>query len=285
MSIRPDVPANVYHADELADTPTLSSSVANILLASTPAHAWAKHPRLNPNFERKSEEKFELGTAVHSLLLEGESSVEVFDYPNWKTKESQEARDLARAHGRIPMLGPQWDDCQAMVAAVQARLPQLEVDPPPLTNGKPEQTIVWEDQGVLCRARLDWLHDDMSAIDDVKSTGRSASPHAFSKALYGMGYHVQARFYQRGIMAITGREPEFRFLVAETSAPFALSVTSLSPAGVALADQQIDAVLETWKRCLDTDEWPSYPTRVCYAEPPGWIESAWLEKEVMEEAA
>ena len=45
------------------------------------------------------------------------------------------------------------------------------------TEGKPEQTIIWrEDNGIWCRARLDWLHDSHLIIDDYKSTGRSVAP-------------------------------------------------------------------------------------------------------------
>lgn len=273
-----------YHADP-CDRPSLSASLAHVLLSSSPKHAWTNHPRLNPLFEKKEEARFDLGRACHALLLEGNANVEVFDYADWRTNASKEDRELARQHGKTPMLRDDWEACEAMVGAVKLQLPLFNVSPPLLTDGQPEQTIVWEEAGVLCRARLDWLRDDMTAIDDFKSTSRSASPESFAKTIYSMGYHVQARMYQRAVASVTGSEPAFRFIAAETAPPFEMSVFSLTPAGEKFADDQIESVLATWKRCLATDEWPGYTRRVCYAEPPGWAETAWLEREAMVEAA
>lgn len=280
-----DVDAAVYHADELGDTPTLSASVAKILVNQSPAHAKAAHPRLTPQ-ERVDESRYDVGNVSHSLFLQGIETAEIIvGYDDWKKQAARDARDLARSHGRVPLLQHQAVEVTAMVTALTEQLANLDIDPPLFTDGKPEQTLVWEEQGVMCRARLDWLRDNYAAIDDLKTTTRSASPASFSKTLYSMNYHVQARMYQRAVAALTGREPEFRFCVVETSAPFALTPFSLTPAGVALADAQLDSVLATWKRCLERDEWPAYPARICYAEPPGWAEAAWLEREAMVEAA
>ncbi|MCZ7538275.1 MAG: PD-(D/E)XK nuclease-like domain-containing protein [Acidimicrobiia bacterium] len=86
-----------------------------------------------------------------------------------------------------------------MVAAAREQLAELDVDPLPFTEGKPEQTIVWEDGGATCRARIDWLHTDGTAIDDYKTTSKSADPESFTRTLFSMGYDVQAAFYLRGL--------------------------------------------------------------------------------------
>ena len=44
-----------YHADP-ADAPSLSASIAKILIAETPLHAWTAHPKLNPNFVREEKD-------------------------------------------------------------------------------------------------------------------------------------------------------------------------------------------------------------------------------------
>jgi hypothetical protein len=167
--------------------------------------------------------------------------------------------------------------------------PQLEafdVDPIPLTNGKPEQTIVWQDAqyGVWCRGRIDWLHDDLSAIDDLKTTTRSAHPEAFAKNLYSYGCDVQAAFYLRGIKAFLGEmshpfETAWRWIVVETSPPYGLSVIEPGPAVLELADAKVDAALKLWAECLERDSWPGYPTKVATAELPSWEEARWLARE------
>jgi hypothetical protein len=273
-----EVGAEAYHADP-CETPSLSASLANVLLNQSPAHARAQHPRLNPVYERKSDEKFDVGTVAHSLLLEGLSVMDVHMFPDWRTGAAKEARELSRAHGRIPLLVKQADEVTAMVDAVATQIAQLDVNPLPLVAGKPEQTMVWQENGVHCRARIDWLHDDLTAIDDVKTTSRSANPESWSRTLFGIGCDVQAAFYLRGIRALTGAAPEWRWLVVETSPPYALSVVAPGPDVLALADAKVDRALALWRGCLETDTWPAYPTRVCYAELPPWEEQRFLARE------
>jgi hypothetical protein len=222
-----NIDAADYH-DDPCEQPSLSASIAAILCTQTPAHAWVAHPRLNPHFERHEEQKFDVGTAAHSLLLEGESAVRVVYADDWRTKEAKELRDEARAHNQIPLLEKHWAAVQAMAAAVRTQLERVDAVPPLFTDGKPEQTLVWEEAGVTCRARLDWLRDDYQAADDLKTTSRTANPEQWARSLFGSGRDVQAAFYRRGIRAVTGVDADFRYCIVETYPPFALSVVSLA---------------------------------------------------------
>lgn len=274
-----------YHADP-CDTPSLSKSIIHLLCTSSPAHARAAHPRLNPLYARQEEQKFDLGTAAHALLLEGRDAVEVVHHGDWRTKDAKEQRDAARALGRIPLLVEHWDAVQAMVAATREQLEAVDATPGFFTDGKPEQTIVWEEDGVTCRALVDWLHDDLSAIDDYKTTSRSANPEGWTRStLFSIGADVQAEFYTRGVRALTGITPTFRFVVQETQPPFALSVIALGPSVMELARKKVDYALSLWRSCLERDEWPAYGAQVCWASLPPWEESRWLEKEEREAAA
>jgi hypothetical protein len=282
--ILPDLQATRYHADDVGTGPSLSSSIANVLLTRSPLHAWTNHPKLNPNYQKRDDEKFDVGTIAHALLLEGVSVVDVCDFPDWRTNAAKEARELSRSHGRIPLLGKQYDDVMGMVNAVALQL-QAFGPPVPLTGGKPEQTLVWTDptHGVACRARIDWLHDDYSTIDDLKTTTRSAHPDAWARNLYSYGCDVQAAFYVRGLKQLFPRVErdgvEWRWLVVETSPPYALSVVTPSPAVLELADAKVDTAMRLWAQCLETGIWPGYPTRVATAELPAWEEARWLERE------
>lgn len=275
--------AESYHADP-CERPSLSASMAHILCTSSPAHAWVAHPKLNPAFERQDDAKYDVGTVAHALLLQGEDVAVVVDAPDWRTNAAKEERNAARAAGQIPLLAKHWDEVRAMVAATRQQLDKIDTAPALFADGKPEQTLVWEDDGVMCRARIDWLHDDLSAIDDYKSTKASANPEMWSRTLFGIGADVQAPFYLRGLKALRGANPEFRYVVQETYPPYALSVVSLSPDVLALADAKVDYALATWRTCLADDTWPAYPTRVCWAELPPWEETRWLEREAREAA-
>lgn len=278
---------DAYHGDETGDDrPSLSRSIAHILWTQSPAHAWAAHPKLNPDFVRTESETFDLGNAAHDLLLRGEARVEVVYEKDWKKQLAQQARVDARLQGKLPLLESQWERTQAMVAACREQLAVLDADPPVFSDGDAEVTLTWEeDGGVLCRARLDWLRTDHKAIDDYKSTGKSANPYDFSRTLYNVGYDMQAAFYLRGLRKVTGvTDAQLRFVAQESTPPYLLSVSSLPPDGMAIAERKVQWAIDTWRRCLETGQWPGYPSRVCYAEPPGWEETQLLEREMRDAA-
>ncbi len=277
-----EVAEYAYHADLVADHPTLSSSVANKLLTGSPAHAKAAHPKLNHELVRQEEHHFDIGAVAHSILLGGESAVEVVAADDWRTKAAKEARDLARAHGRVPLLDKHWAEVQQMTAAIREQLDRVSTSPPLFTDGRGEQTLVWEDNGVLCRARLDWLRDDLVAIDDYK-TARSAAPEKWSRSMIDNGYDVQAAFYLRGVRATLDANPAFRFVAQEKEPPYALTVFALAPDVVALADRKVDWAIERWKRCLENDEWPAYPSRVCFVNLEPWQEMRWADREARDD--
>lgn len=280
------IDAAAYHRDEVADQPTLSASVAKLLVDASPAHARAAHPKLNPNLEREDDSKFDIGTCVHALLLQGDTVFDRLAYPDWRTTAAKDARQEARAHGRIPLLLKDADRVDEMIGAVREHLAALDVDPPPFTDGQPEQTLVWEEQGVLCRSRLDWLRDDHTVCDDLKTTSRYANPEAWQRGpLYDHGADLQAAMYLRGVRAVTGADARWRWVVVETSAPYALSVIAPTAAVLAIGDAKFELALAKWRRCLDTGEWPAYPRTVVDAELPAYIESRWLEREAREEIA
>jgi hypothetical protein len=281
------ISAEAYHART-----ELSASLAHLICSQSPLHAWTAS-RLNPNYKRVEESKFDIGTACHALLLEGNSGVALINAPDWRKKEARDERDAARAEGKLPILNKHWDDIRAMVAAAGPQLGALKIDPPLFKDGKPEQSLFWEEDGVQCRARLDWLRDDRAAIDDYKTTKGSANPaYWIDRVLCSIGADIQAAMYLRGLQAVAGSDPadvewgtvpEFRFCVQEQTAPYALSVVSLDYAAMRLAHRKVDYALRTWKRCLAEDRWPGYSSQVCVAELPAWEETRWLEKETREE--
>lgn len=278
MTVHEGITADDYHRDQIGRTPSLSSTVARKLLYESPAHAKAAHPRLTPQPVTKESDAFDLGTAVHALLLEDTVAVRVCDFKDWRTNAAKEAKEEARAEGLIPMLSHQWDACQEMVDAVRPQFDDI-ADPAPFTDGSPEVTVSWEDAGVLCRARFDWVYTSAPVIDNLKTTSRSAEPSRFARRLFSpdLGYDVQAAFYLRGARAALGGEHEYRWIVMETERPYEVSVVSLAPDALAIADAKVDLALARWKECLASGVWPGYDRRVHYAEAPPWEEAKLLE--------
>lgn len=273
-----DLTAEEYHAD-CCPEPSLSASIAQKLLGESPAHARQAHPRLAPVFEREEREVFDRGAAAHAYLLEGESGFALIDADDWRTKAAKEARDEARRAGKIPLLRFRFDEVLEMATAANLQLDAHKDQPRCFSDGKPEQTIIWREGSIWCRARLDWLRDDRLVADDYKSTAASAHPDAWVRTAYGMGADVQEAFYRRAVKAVTGKEPRFRFVVQENYAPFALSVIALDPGAQMIADRKVEKAIALWSECVAADRWPAYPTQTCHVAIPAYEEARWIERE------
>lgn len=278
------IPAADYHRDCCTE-PSLSSSIAKRLCFDSALHAHDSHPRLNPAAEHDDAEHFDIGTAAHALLLEGGGNIEIIDAPDWRTKAAKEAREAARAVGKTPLLAHVQQDVIAMVDALRGQLDRhTDGGAEMFTGGEAEQTLVWIDDGVWCRARVDWLRSDPTAIDDYKTTSASANPDAWTRTMFSTGFDLQAAWYLRGLRALTGERLDdpatFRFAVQETFKPYAVSVIALNPDALLLAEKKCLYALEQWREARASNDWRGYARRTAFATVPPWHESWWLEKEL-----
>ena len=272
-----------YHGDHIAPEPSISASLIRMLLEASPLHAWRAHPRLGACQEPEETAFSDCGRAAHALLLEGRDLIDVIDAKDWRTNAAKDARDDSRLAGRVPLLP---DDAAAVYAMAEAARQQLADHEAcdTFTAGKAEQTVLWREGDVWCRALVDWLPDQPRwPLQDYKTTGMSANPAAWERRLVAE-YDIQAAWYLRGVAAVRGARPSgFRFVVQETAAPYLLSVLSPGPDVLALADRKIERALAIWRECRRTGRWPGYPTRVATVTLPGWVEARWLEREYREE--
>lgn len=284
------IPSEEYHADP-CPAPSLSSSIAKALIQDTPWHAWTRHPLLNPDYVEEEAGNMDIGSICHGLLLEGVSKAHLIRarnkegeiVTNFMTKAAKEERDEARRQGFYPILQKDWIKAQAMVSAARAQLDVRKDAKNAFTGGKPEQTLIWqEENGVWCRVRPDWLHDSMLLIDDYKTRSGSAHPDAIERTMFREGWHIQAAFYLRGVAMVTGVEAprRFRFVCHEIDPPFALSVVELHEWALAVATKMVVHAIETFGTCLQSGIWPGYPLTTHQAVMPEWMENGWNEREV-----
>lgn len=279
--ILPNLPMAQYVGDDVGSpVATLSSSLAHVLLTRSALHAWNSHPRLNPAWGETSASRFDLGSAVHAILLEGKvDALAVGDYADWRTKNAQAFRAEARAAGKIPVLVEQATTITSMVARAQDKLlhcPDLAgID---LSTLEPEQTIVFDVDGVMCRCRPDWIAPDLSLVVSYKTVGGNADPLSFTRTAAGLGYDTQSAFEMAAIKALTGREPHYVWLAGEVEEPFAVSLLGLSPMFRDFAARKFERALLLWRHCMETGQWPAYPDRIAYLDPPAWALTQWGEQ-------
>lgn len=277
------ITAAEYHAD--AGGPSLSASIAKLICQKSPLHAWHAHPRLNPAYRMVESEDMDRGTIAHRILLEGnEHGVAIVEADDWRTKAAKETRDAMRAVGRTPILAKKMSAVREMVAAARAYAASSELGGLMESGGgESELSMIWEEAGVLCRARPDRLASDRRRICDYKSTATSADPFAFARQIQVMGYDIQAAHYLAGLDALCKTMADFVFLVQENEPPYACSLVGVPPALVDLGRQKRDFALQVWKRCLATNEWNGYGPRINWAEPPEWAVAQWAERRSLDE--
>lgn len=274
-----DLPDAAYFADPCPE-PSLTASLIKIMLARSPRHAWMQHPRLNPNYQREDDSKFDMGTAAHDIVLRGIDRVRIIDAKDWRTKEAQTQRDLARADNCIPLLRDNYLALSDMVTEFDVAVRRcVDLSGVTMKDGQAEQTVIWQDGKTWMRSKMDWIANDRSLILDYKTAGGSAEPDSWIRTnMVTNGADVQAATYLRGLETVAGEGAKFVFAVQETAPPYAVSFIGYSPSFRALGDAKLDDALDLWRRCMATGEWPAYPDRICWPDPPGWAQSQYMEK-------
>lgn len=268
------IPEEDYHKDPCPKA-SLSRSIIKDLLFDCPYRAWLNHPRLNPDWQPEEENtKFDIGTSAHQIFLEGIDKVKVIDFDDWRKKEAKEQREQARADGLIPLLKGQYDGVMQMAVSVEKHIKDYtDID---LENGETEQTAIWEENGIWCRVRPDWLSDDRKTIIDYKTTGLSANPELIDRHIVNMGYDIQHAFYSHVVEKVTGIKPNFFFIFQETTPPYLCSpLVSLNTDFEKMARQKVEYGMFLWEKCLRENKWPAYPKEIAYVDAPGWAVAHW----------
>jgi hypothetical protein len=278
-----NLPAATYHADPCPE-PSLSSSIAKILAFQTPLHAWQAHPRLNPDFAPGNDDKFDLGSVVHEVILGKGAGYMVIDFADWRTKAAQQARDDARGAGMVPILTKDWARVDIMSQKAVERLNGMGID---LSKNQNECVLAWKEGDVWLRAMLDSL-DMKGVIYDVKTTGAGLSDGALMRQIANLGYDLSAAFYMRGLTTIhpeiAGRT-RFRWIFIETDAPHEVRVIEASGMTMALGEKKVDFAIRKWSHCMATGEWPGYAPTITTLDYPNWAEAQWLEREMTDAMA
>ena len=272
------IPADEYHRDP-APAPSLSSTLARLLLNRSPLHAWTASPRLNPAWEPVEKKTFDIGRAAHRAVLG--AGGDYVAYPAEylasngaaSTKEAKAWAEEQRAAGRTPLKADEVDQVGAMADAVQRQIAAMGIK---LDPARSELVALAEVDGIWCRAMIDNAPaDPRLPLYDIKST-TDASPEALAKTIATYGYDVQAAHYLAVWKAATGEDRKFRMIFVEKEAPFGVSVAELyrKPGDEADWFDHADALAadarRIWGECLTSGNWPCYPARVAIVGAPGW---------------
>lgn len=245
-----------YHADPCA-APSLSHSLARFIINRTPHHAMQHHPKFGAKPMKKST-ALDFGNVGHALVLGKGAKFVVLDFDDFKKKAAQEARDLAIAEGKVPVLTAMFEQAQAMVPAGRAALE--DALGARLDDCYIEAVVVAQDPVTKCwrRSMIDAMTKDMRTMVDYK-TADDAGPRAFERAVRAYGYDTQDAFYRRVVELAAGdAERTYTFVVQEKEYPDVVTFNQIDGDLLAVAQHKISKAVAAWDTCLQSQEWPAY---------------------------
>ena len=280
-----DIPAEQYHADPCA-TPSLSSSLARLMINRSPLHAWTASPRLNPDWESTDRKTFDIGRAAHRAVL-GKGGDYVAIPENLlasngaaSTKEAKAFIEDARASGLTPLKAVEVDQVGAMADIARVRLDEMGLA---ITPDRAELTAIAQIDGVWCRAMVDFAPADQRLpLVDFK-TCEDASPEACRRSVESYGYDLQMAHYLAVWEAATGEKRSFLFVFQEKSPPHEIGVVRLLSSPGHSADwledgmQKAAFARETWGRCLAESQWPGYPGAIIEIGAAPYYRQKWQD--------
>lgn len=267
-----EMTADEYHADPVPGGSLSSSGARKLLPPSCPA--LFQYERENGQPPKR---EFDLGHAAHQLVLGAGPEIVVVNEKDWRKKAAQAAQAEARANGDVPLLTAEYEQVQAMAAALQEHpVARALFDP---DHGRPERTLIWRDDPtrVVRRARFDWLPEITAGrrliIPDYK-TCHSANPDALAKAVHQFGYHQQADFYRSGAIALglAGEDTAFVFVCQEKNPPYLVTIVELDHVAMRIGAIRNRRALQLYAQCTASGRWPAYSDGIELLSLPPWAE-------------
>jgi len=285
MITKPGIYTNISSADYFSDPcpkPSLTQSIAKIILENSPAHAWQEHPRLNPKWQPSDPTKFDVGNIAHSLLLRrGKEIVVIEGYDDWRKDKPKQIRDELLREGKHGVLQKHYILATRMVDAAKQQLFRIK-DLPELFSAfwDNEACLAWLEEGLWFRQLVDGVAGDRLIVADYKSTDMSVAPHSIGRKMASDNWPIQAAMAERGLNMLKAEQPARRyfFVAQETYEPYALTVCELSEGHLERGRQQLDRAIQIWKHCIKHDQWPSYPRQIIVPDFPGWVDADWEDR-------
>jgi hypothetical protein len=254
-----------YLADPCPE-PSLSSSIAHLAAAETPASAWSAHPRGGRHRSDPTAAMLS-GNLLDSLMLGGDTEIVclpeylpdangVLVPTNGKAllASAKAWKAAQEAAGRQVVTPAALEAAKNAAQGIKENLEREGVS----LGGVHQQTVIWKEGDVWCRARLDqWLFEEV-IIRDLKKI-HSTSPRAIQKRIWEMGYDIQAVAYMRAIEAVLPQlrgRLRFEWIFAEEDPPYLVAVVPLDGSWRATGKWRWETALDVWRRGLRTGVWP-----------------------------
>lgn len=247
-----------YHAG-----PGISSSQLKQVLKNPRAYKWQQDNDKTPPTAAMN-----LGSLVHSIILEPEKTTEEFTVINCSTRNTKAYKVANQTENKTLMLASEWETARLMaesamsddwIKTVMEKFPVIE------------NSIFWERDGMLLKARPDAWLPDMNMMFDVK-TAADASPDAFARSVINFGYDLSAAHYLNGAAAHGKPAETFVWLVIESKPPYTTQVYICSDELLERGRVLCNRAIAKLRECQETNVWPGYSAEPIEIVCPRWAQ-------------
>lgn len=241
--------SGLSNAEYHAEREHLSSSNLKMLLDS-PAQFYKE--KILGERSNVTSAAMELGTFVHSLILEPETVPNDFAvYTGWR-KQGAEFEAFKEQHkGKIILSQPQDHTGRRLAQSTKACAPALSL----LTGGLPELSLATTLLDVPVKMRADYINADRGYIVDVKTTRYPSGVDTFRRVVRELGYELSAALYCDIAYRIYGKVFDFYWLVISKS-DVETQVYRASTHTLSEGSALVTKALIAYKKCKEAGVWP-----------------------------
>lgn len=255
------IPAATYHSWK-------AFSISNGLeLLKSPGHY--KY-RINNPLEQTP--AMRLGTLVHERLLEPDSFKTKYKIvpehiKDRRTKAYLELKKEAESVNKELIDADTARRIEAIYHAVMGRDcagTLLRLD------GQSELSLVWDENGTICKGRIDkYINGDKTLID-IKTT-TNASAEFFANTCFHRNYHVQAAHYAAGLAKHDMPVENVVLIAIESEPPHGVAVYMLNHRILEMGETKRQELFSILNMAQSTDNWDAYADAVIDLEIPNWV--------------
>lgn len=259
MTIDKTMTNEEYHAH-----PAISSSDVKAVYGSSLLH-WK-------NKVYKSSPAFDLGTAVHAMVLEDHLDLVARGPETRRGNAWKDAKAAADMAGQLLLTEGDFDQARAMADSLLKTDVGFRMADDSTIN---EMSVFATDPdiGIEIKTRPDSYWPEKGVIYDIKTT-QDASPRGFAREVVKYNYAIQAAFYRRVLMLSGMDAKQFVFACVEKQPPYAVGVHILSDEYLEWADNQMMRTLDVIKQAQDDGTFDTGWPAVNVIDIPRWLQDA-----------
>lgn len=238
-----------YHGDRKY----LSSSAFKLLLED-PLQFYKKYVAAAPQFKSVGSAAMDLGSYVHSLILEPEKTADEFIV--WDgTRRGAEWNQFAADNKSKIILNPAAIE---LGKKLELELRNNKAVQRLLKDGKPEFTFCTQLEDTDVKVRADYINVDQNYILDVKTTSKPLTKDALMGSIASLHYDLSAALYVDCFKKINNvPHMDFYFLFVNTKDSLDSIVYKASPALLNNGRRKYKKAIKILKEARKTGVWRS----------------------------